>query len=60
MLVIVEGATRALYTSVAIEVLVKVVPPAPVGLVVPPTGARALVVHVVTCQQSMADILWNV
>ena len=48
--VVVQGATRASYISVAKQASVEVAATAPVGLVLPPTGARALVVHVVSCQ----------
>ena len=45
--VVIEGATRASYASVATQALVEVAAPSPVGTVLLPTGARALVVHVV-------------
>ena len=57
--VVVEGAKRASYTSVATQASLEVVAPAPVGPSPMPTAARALVVHVVSCRQSMADILYK-
>ena len=57
--VVVEGPAMASYARVATQALVEVAAAAPVGPVLPPTGARALVVHGVSCRQSMAEILWK-
>ena len=57
--VVVEGATRALYASVANQVSMQVAALASVGLVLLLTGARALVVHGMPCRQLVADILWQ-
>ena len=60
MPVVGEGTKLALYTSVATQVSVEAVATAPVSLILLLTRARALVVHGVCCQQSMADILYKV
>ena len=58
--VVVEGSKRASYASAATQASVRVVAPAPVGLSPVPAAARALVVHGVSCRQSMVDILYKV
>ena len=60
--IVVEGASRTSYASVTTQASVEVAALAPVSPVPPATGARALVVHGVSCQQSMAwaDILRKV
>ena len=60
VLVVVEKAIRASYVSVATEALKKVASLAPVGPIPTPTRARALVVHGVSCWQSIADRLYKV
>ena len=57
--VVVEGAKRASYASVATQASLGVVALAPVGPSPVPAAARALVVHGVSCRQSMADILYK-
>ena len=57
-LVVVEGAKRASYASVATQASVEVVASAPVGLSPVPAAARPLIVHGVS-RQSMADILYK-
>ena len=57
--VVVEGAKRASYVSVATQASVEVVVLAPVGPSPVPTAGRALVVHRVSFPQSMADILYK-
>ena len=54
---VVEGAQRASYTIVATQVLVEVATLPPVSTTLSVAGARALVVHEVSCRQSVADIL---
>ena len=57
--VVVKGAKRASYSSMATQASVEVVAPAPVCPSPVPVAARALVVHGVSCWQSMADVLYK-
>ena len=59
VLVVVKGPSRASYTSVATQPLKEVPALAPGGPILPPIGAKALMVYGVSCWQAVADILWK-
>ena len=57
VLILVVRASIALYTSVATQVSLEVAAPTPIDPLPSTTEAQALVVHMVSCWQSVVDIL---